>query len=85
MFAAVGGVFAVVGWLLAIMIFIAGRRLGAHCSRTFCIVVAAICCLFMPIGTILGVFTLVVLNRPSVQSLFDRGTTYGAETFGPMA
>jgi hypothetical protein len=32
---------------------------------------AAISCLEMPYGTALGVFTLMVLSRPSVQRLFS--------------
>ncbi len=39
-------------------------------SRTFCLVVAAISCLEVPYGTILGVFTFLVLERPSVARLF---------------
>jgi hypothetical protein len=33
-------------------------------------VIACIECLFMPFGTILGVFTLIVLSRESVKKLF---------------
>jgi hypothetical protein len=32
--------------------------------------VACVSCVFMPIGTILGVFTILVLSRPSVKSAF---------------
>ena len=34
-------------------------------------VVAAVCCLGIPYGTVLGVFTLIVLSRRSVSSLFE--------------
>lgn len=40
--------------------------------RTFCIVMAAITCLSFPFGTILGVFSLVVLLRASTASLFEQ-------------
>jgi hypothetical protein len=33
-------------------------------------VIAAIACSFVPIGTVLGVFTIIVLTRPSVRVLF---------------
>jgi hypothetical protein len=33
---------------------------------------AAIACLFMPLGTILGVFTIIVLIRPNVKALFEQ-------------
>ena len=35
-------------------------------------VIAGVCCMFMPLGTILGVFTLVTLNKDSVKELFDQ-------------
>jgi hypothetical protein len=37
----------------------------------FCLVMASITCMFMPFGTVLGVFTLIVLMRPSVKPLFE--------------
>jgi hypothetical protein len=36
----------------------------------YCLVVAGIECIFMPFGTVLGVFTIIVLMRPSVRNLF---------------
>jgi hypothetical protein len=37
-------------------------------------VIAIITCLSVPLGTALGVFTLIVLARPSVKQLFERRT-----------
>jgi len=37
----------------------------------FCLIVAGIICIFMPLGTILGVFTIIVLVRPSVKAMFE--------------
>ena len=34
--------------------------------------VAGLNCLHMPLGTLLGVFTFIVLARPSVQALFEQ-------------
>jgi hypothetical protein len=70
-FAIVGCSFVAGGWALAAAMFMAGRNLVARRRHTFCIVVAALSCLFMPFGTVLGVFTLIVLMRPSVKALFD--------------
>lgn len=39
-------------------------------NRTFSMVVAAFNCIYMPLGTILGVFTFVVLTRDSVVDLY---------------
>ncbi|HEV8293124.1 MAG TPA: hypothetical protein VGP94_14410, partial [Tepidisphaeraceae bacterium] len=39
-------------------------------SRIFSMIIAAILCLMFPIGTILGLFTLPVLARGSVGTLY---------------
>jgi hypothetical protein len=41
---------------------------------TYSVVIAALDCLQLPLGTILGVFTLVVLNRGSVRRAYAGGT-----------
>jgi hypothetical protein len=38
---------------------------------TFCLIMAAVECIFMPFGTVLGTFTILVINRPSVRELFS--------------
>lgn len=58
------------GLALAVCLAVAGRNLERRRGYTFCLVVAAISCLFVPFGTVLGVFTLIVLLRPSVKALF---------------
>jgi hypothetical protein len=66
------GAFAILtGWTLAIAIAVAGRKLAVRRGYTYCLVVAAVECLFIPFGTVLGVFTIVVLTRPSVKALFE--------------
>lgn len=69
--AAFATVFILAGWTLAVCLALAGRYLAQHVRYNFCLVVAAISCVFMPLGTALGVFTLLVLMRPSVKALFD--------------
>jgi len=66
-----GVMFALVGITGVVLNIVAGRSLARHERRTFCTVIAAVNCLHMPLGTLLGVFTLVVLSRPSVRALFD--------------
>lgn len=65
-----GGLFlaALSGYALAL--FLAGRYLRERRRHTFCVVVAAISCAFQPLGTVLGVLTLIVLFRPSVKATF---------------
>lgn len=60
-----------VGWTIATLMFLGGKFLGRRTHYTFCFVVAAISCLFSPFGTVLGVFTIIVLSRQSVKQLFN--------------
>ena len=39
-------------------------------------IIAGINCLGIPLGTTLGVFTFIVLLRPSVQHVFDTDQPY---------
>jgi hypothetical protein len=55
---------------VGVLKFMTYQRLKQRRSRTFCMVVAGISCLGMPYGTLLGVFTFLVLGRPSVSKLF---------------
>ena len=70
MFVIVGSVIVLAGWLVAALIFTAGRFLNRHKHHTFCVVIAGLSCVFFPFGTALGVFSLIVLLRPSVKELF---------------
>ncbi|MGD8499177.1 MAG: hypothetical protein PVJ86_00935 [Phycisphaerales bacterium] len=65
------GIFMLCGWALSVCIIIAGTKLAHYRARTYCVVVAAIECMLMPFGTVLGVFTIVVLMRDSVKDLFS--------------
>jgi hypothetical protein len=77
-FAVIGSVLFLIGLAMAICILIAGRSL-AHCKRySFALVMACIECVFVPFGTILGVFTIVVLSRESVRVLFSTATVQAA-------
>ena len=76
---------AAVGWMLigmscfgillgmtfAACIALAGRKLHSRTGYIFCMIIAGIECFFMPIGTVLGIFTILVLLRPTVKALFD--------------
>ena len=69
-FVAVGSLLFVIGIVMAICILIAGRSLALRKRYTFALVIACIECLFVPFGTILGVFTIVALSRESVKAWF---------------
>ena len=57
-------------WGLAGCIIAAGCCLGKQKKYMYCLVMAGIECLFMPFGTVLGVFTIIVLMRESVKEMF---------------
>lgn len=64
-------VFAIVlGLTFSALLAYSGRCLRQRRRHTFCLVLAAISCLFMPFGTVLGIFTLIVLSKPSARALF---------------
>lgn len=65
-------VFILAGWTYAALLAWAGRCLGRRKRYMFCLVIAWVACLFVPFGTVLGVFTLIVLARPSVKVLFSQ-------------
>jgi hypothetical protein len=65
------GLFILAGWTLAALIAFAGRSLQTRTRYTFCLVMGGVECIFMPFGTVLGVFTIIVLMRDSVKELFD--------------
>lgn len=71
--AGVGGTILVALTGYAVALYLAGRYLKERRRHTFCVVVAAISCAFQPLGTVLGVFTLVVLFRPAVKTMFGIG------------
>jgi hypothetical protein len=74
-FAVLGFLWFVVGLTMAICILIAGRSLALRKRYLFALVIACIECLFVPFGTILGVFTIVALSRESVKTLFPSSQT----------
>jgi len=75
LFIVMGGLFVVMGWVMAACVLMAGRFLARRVRYTYCLVIAAIECIFMPFGTVLGVFTIIVLTRSHVKAMFQR-TSY---------
>ena len=73
MFTVIAGIIILVGWGLAAFVFLAGKNLDRQTKYQFCMVGAGVLCIFMPLGTILGVFTLVTLQDDSVKEMFENG------------
>jgi hypothetical protein len=79
-FAGIGIVIFLVTIVVAIAKYWAGRCIKLRKSRTYCMVIAALGCIEIPYGTVLGVLTFIVLGRESVVKQFAR--TRGREDIG---
>jgi hypothetical protein len=71
LFVAMAAMWMLAALTYAVCLILAGRFLAGQAHYAFCFIVAALSCAFMPFGTVLGVFTIVVLVRPSVKQLFE--------------
>lgn len=69
-FVVFGGLVVLFGWSTAVFFALAGRWMSARRRHVACVVSSGLMCLFMPLGTVLGVFSLIVLLRPSVKASF---------------
>jgi hypothetical protein len=72
-FVVFASIFILLGWAFAVLVLVAGRFISRRKHYTFCFVAACVECLFMPFGTVLGVFTILVLSRQSVKKLLNPG------------
>jgi TctA family transporter len=75
MFLSIGLVVLFIGLSITFLTYWAGRCIRDRRHRTFCVIVACLSCLHVPFGTAIGVCTLIVLGRPSVQALFEAPPT----------
>ncbi len=66
----IGGFYTLYGGTLGVLSIVTGRHMMQRRARTLGIVVAAVGCLSIPMGTVLGVFTIVVLTRASVKAMY---------------
>ena len=70
-FVSLGIFLFLLGAVFALVLVLAGRSLSRRKLYWFAFVVACVECIFIPFGTILGVFTIIVLSRESVKTLFS--------------
>lgn len=71
-FVGVGGAMVLMGWTMALLTFFSGRFMAQRRRWLFSMVIAGIQCAFVPFGTVLGIFTLIVLQRDTVRRLYQR-------------
>jgi len=70
MFIGLGLATLLIGWGVAGLMAWAARSLVTRRRIVLIYVVAALACLSVPLGTVLGIFTFVVLARPNVRGSF---------------
>ncbi|HEL2979276.1 TPA: hypothetical protein UMB92_002130 [Stenotrophomonas maltophilia] len=75
MFTLIGCVAVFGGITLGAFVAYAGRCLAHRRRYMLCLIAAGLACLFTPIGTVLGVFSLIILLRPQVKAAFDAPAT----------
>jgi len=74
LFIAIGLGFMLAGGAVATLQILTGFWIKKRRLRTACLVMAGVSCVFVPFGTLIGVFTFLTLLRPSVAALFDAPT-----------
>ncbi len=77
-FALVGWIFVILAscWILCGLLFaasmaMAGRMLLSRRRYFFCLTMAGLACMFMPFGTILGTFTIIILMKGDIRAQFQ--------------
>jgi hypothetical protein len=74
MFRVMGGVlglFILMGWAFGALTIYVGRCIKRRARRGLSLVVACVNLLFIPVGTLLGVATIIVLSRASVKKGYE--------------
>jgi hypothetical protein len=75
MFITIAGLFILALWSLAALSIVTGLSLARRKRLILCYVTAGITCLQIPFGTVLGVFTFIVLARSTVRNQFMQSLT----------
>ena len=72
LFFVIGLSFFLIGQAISICIIVSGRFLAKRKKYMYSFVLGCIECIFIPFGTVLGVFTIIVLSRDSVKELYGK-------------
>jgi hypothetical protein len=73
-----GGIFLIFGLVaflmvvvLGILSFLCGYYLKQRKNRIFCMVMSGLACMSAPVGTVLGIFTILEIEKPEIKALFE--------------
>lgn len=72
LFVVLGGLFFLAAQALAWLIIYSGVQLRKQQKYMLSFIVAGIMCIFFPIGTVLGVLTIIVLSKEPVKNLYEK-------------
>lgn len=73
-FIIIGSLLFLVGQAMGIVIIFSGKYLKRKIKYTYSFVIACIECFLVPFGTVLGIFTILALNKPSVKALYEHSS-----------
>ena len=65
-----GAIGAAIAGVLTLCLACSGYCLRKRRNRILSMLVAIVSCLCFPLGTVLGILTLIVLNRPAVKAIY---------------
>ena len=72
MFFLMGSGFFILGQVTSIAIIVSGRFVSKRKNYMYSFIVGCVECIFLPFGTVLGVFTIIILSKESVKALYDQ-------------
>jgi len=72
LFVGLGGLFFLFGQACSIAVLLSGRFIAKRKHYLFSFVMACLLCAFFPFGTVLGVFTLILLNKEPVKAVYEK-------------
>lgn len=75
---AMGGFFLLCGWTLAVLTVVSGRFIALRKNRAFSLVVGGVNGMLVPLGTVLGVFDLILLMQEEARQLYAAKAAEGA-------
>lgn len=70
MFTILPAVMILLGWAFAVALAVSGYFLSRRRNYLYCLVMAAVSCIFVPFGTVLGAFTIAILMKDEVKAQF---------------
>jgi hypothetical protein len=72
--AGVMGAFVLVGWAVGALTLYAGRCIQKRRHKVLIYIMAAVNCVFIPYGILLGIFTFIILGSTEAREEFRRTT-----------